>query len=57
MYQPMKCKNCGKKVIGRSDKLFCHNTCKSDYHNRIARGNRNISQLLALPYPENEIRL
>ena len=28
-----KCIHCGKKIIGRSDKKFCNESCKNDYHN------------------------
>lgn len=27
------CKNCKEELLGRSDKKFCSDTCKSDYHN------------------------
>lgn len=27
-----KCPNCGEKVVGRSDKIFCTPYCKSSYH-------------------------
>lgn len=28
------CKNCDETFYGRSNKLFCESTCKSEYHNR-----------------------
>ncbi len=28
-----KCLSCGKKIKGRSDKKFCCESCKNDYHN------------------------
>lgn len=30
-----KCLNCGEKVTGRADKLFCSSNCKSAYHSEI----------------------
>lgn len=27
------CISCGKKIAGRSDKKFCNETCKNEYHN------------------------
>lgn len=37
-----KCKTCSKKVIGRSDKLFCSVKCKSTYHRKL----RNKTSLI-----------
>lgn len=31
-----KCKLCKKKVVGRSDKIFCSIACKSSYHRKLA---------------------
>lgn len=28
------CENCKKEVLGRSDKKFCCDKCKSEYHNK-----------------------
>ena len=30
------CMNCGKKLNGRPDKLFCCARCKNEWHNRIS---------------------
>ncbi len=30
-----KCKMCKKKVVGRSDKIFCSVSCKSKYHRKL----------------------
>ena len=30
-----KCKICSKKVVGRSDKIFCSVACKSSYHRQL----------------------
>ncbi len=34
-----KCKMCKKKVVGRSDKIFCSIACKSKYHRKL----RNVT--------------
>ena len=40
-----KCINCSKKkVIGRSDKLFCTVSCKSKYHRKL----RNKTEVVTL---------
>ncbi|MEA3317989.1 MAG: hypothetical protein U9R54_08530 [Bacteroidota bacterium] len=30
-----KCLNCGKKIIGRSDKKYCDMYCRNSYNNKI----------------------
>ena len=30
-----KCKLCKKKLVGRSDKIFCSVACKSKYHRKL----------------------
>jgi len=30
-----KCKICKKKLVGRSDKIFCSTECKNYYHRRL----------------------
>ena len=30
-----KCKMCPKKIIGRSDEIFCSVACKSSYHHKL----------------------
>jgi len=32
-----KCENCGAKVIGRTDKRFCDNECRTEYNNQKTR--------------------
>jgi hypothetical protein len=29
------CRECGEKLIGRKDKKFCSDYCRTNYHNRI----------------------
>ncbi len=36
----MFCKECGKALHGRSDKLFCDADCRSSYHNRKRRAKK-----------------
>ena len=36
------CRECGCKVIGRQDKKFCCDQCRSHYHNRINRTSSKI---------------
>lgn len=31
------CKECGENLVGRVDKLFCSDECRSAYHNKIHR--------------------
>ncbi|MBI1222142.1 MAG: hypothetical protein GC180_06015 [Bacteroidetes bacterium] len=32
--QKARCLECGEALVGRSDKKFCHELCRSSYHNR-----------------------
>lgn len=32
-----KCKMCSNKIIGRSDKIFCSDKCKTSYHEKLAK--------------------
>lgn len=32
-----QCTRCGKPLKGRSDKKFCNDDCRSDYHNELRR--------------------
>lgn len=45
------CNNCGRPVRGRSDKKFCNDGCRNDYHNKITRTDnitvRNVNHALA----------
>jgi hypothetical protein len=34
------CLSCGKPIVGRVDKKFCHTGCKNVYHNRQQRAER-----------------
>lgn len=43
-----KCKMCSKKVVGRSDKLFCSVKCKSNYHRKL----RKKTKLLTITIDE-----
>lgn len=36
------CLDCGQLLIGRSDKKFCDDTCRSNYHNKLDRNSRNL---------------
>lgn len=31
------CKRCGERFVGRSDKIFCCDSCRNDYHNSLRR--------------------
>ncbi len=31
------CKRCGERFVGRSDKIFCCDSCRNDYHNYLRR--------------------
>jgi len=37
----MNCKVCKKKIIGRSDKMFCSIKCKNYYHTNLRRVTKN----------------
>lgn len=45
------CAECGEKITGRSDKLFCCDMCRTSYHNRINRINtreiRKVNSILS----------
>ena len=44
------CMECGKTLVGRSDKKFCDDQCRTAYHNRIYREDhdfiRNVQSIL-----------
>jgi len=44
------CLDCGEPIKGRSDKKFCSDLCRNNYHNRMNRGNekfvRNVQNVL-----------
>ncbi|WP_028298288.1 hypothetical protein [Olivibacter sitiensis] len=35
------CLDCGKPLIGRADKKFCDDSCRSNYNNRLNNANNN----------------
>lgn len=40
------CKECGTKLIGRSDKRFCSDYCRNTFHNRVhSKRNRSRSSV------------
>lgn len=39
-----KCKMCNKKVVGRSDKLFCSVSCKSKYHRKLSKATNKVTK-------------
>lgn len=40
------CKECGAILVGRTDKKFCSDGCRNDYHNRISRDeNKEIRKI------------
>ncbi|MCS6980942.1 MAG: DUF2116 family Zn-ribbon domain-containing protein [Flavobacteriales bacterium] len=41
MSSERRCLECGDVLIGRSDKKFCNDSCRSAYNNRQARGARS----------------
>lgn len=36
------CQDCGTPLVGRSDKRFCDDSCRSNYHNNVNRSSRNL---------------
>ena len=42
MSEPKTCAECGKPLLGRSDKKFCDDNCRSSFHNGIDSGSRNL---------------
>ncbi|MXV50437.1 hypothetical protein GS399_05580 [Pedobacter sp. HMF7647] len=47
------CRNCGKELHGRSDQVFCNDTCRNTYN----RGKRRESQGSLDPYIAKVIRV
>ncbi len=45
-----QCRECGEKLKGRSDKLFCSDQCRNSYNNKLKSGGgnyiRNVNNLL-----------
>lgn len=40
----VNCKNCGKPLIGRSDKKFCDSYCRNSYNNKHKRDDEKYIQ-------------
>jgi predicted nucleic acid-binding Zn ribbon protein len=38
-----KCKMCPNKIIGRSDKIFCSDKCKTSYHEKLAKVTQRVT--------------
>ena len=36
------CPECGKKIIGRTDKKFCSDYCRNAYNNKLNIDNKNL---------------
>lgn len=62
------CPECGERIIGRSDKKFCSDQCRTSHHNRLNSGHiglmRNINaalrrnrQILIDLNPDGKIKL
>lgn len=37
-----KCLECGEPLIGRSDKKFCDDSCRSTFNNKLNIGDKNL---------------
>lgn len=42
VYMNTKCIECGDKIMGRADKKFCTDQCRSAYNNRLNSDSNNI---------------
>lgn len=40
--QTRECLNCKKELLGRSDKKYCDNICKSEHYNKTSVRNLSI---------------
>lgn len=38
----MECIECGEKIIGRSDKKFCNDSCRNTYNNNQNKDSSNL---------------
>lgn len=38
----MECLECGEKIIGRSDKKFCNDSCRNTYNNHQNKNSSNL---------------
>jgi len=41
MAEERQCLNCGNELVGRIDKRFCDDQCRSTYYNRVNRDSTN----------------
>lgn len=37
-----KCLNCGKPLVGRTDKKYCNDYCRNNYNNSLKRTSSNL---------------
>jgi len=42
MTKSKECAECGKPILGRSDKKFCDDNCRSAFHNKVDGDARNL---------------
>ncbi len=45
MNESKKCLECGREVIGRSDKKFCSDSCRSAYNNKTISSDKQIRKV------------
>ncbi|MGF1556517.1 hypothetical protein [Paucihalobacter sp.] len=36
------CLECGEKIVGRTDKKFCDDSCRNSYNNKVNKDRKNI---------------
>lgn len=37
-----KCPECGERILGRSDKKFCNDSCRNSYNNTLNKDSKNL---------------
>ena len=37
-----KCPECGGKIVGREDKIFCSDYCRNSYNNKVNKDSKNL---------------
>lgn len=42
MNQQEACRHCGRQIRGRVDKAYCNNDCRTAYHNKRRRENKEM---------------
>lgn len=47
------CLSCGNKLSGRTDKKFCNNSCKNDYHNTIHPNGNGVEKMVSAAIRRN----